>query len=79
MMFASLEEVARAKEMALQAYVEWKTVQLLPHVRRWDAEGCCQAEIERRLDDLKGEVQAEAARTLRLVSVVALKDGAFSR
>lgn len=77
MMFVTPLEVIRAKRMALSAYAEWKAGQLEPLVEGWVSEGCDEAEIAKRLDDYLDEVRAEAARTLRLVSIAALKEGAF--
>lgn len=77
MIFANRQEIIRAKQMALLAYREWKDARLEPLVERWVAEGCDPAEIAERLDAYVGEVREEAARVLRLVTLAALRDGAF--
>jgi hypothetical protein len=76
-MFATPLEVVRAKRMALAAYAKWIDAKLEPLVEGWVAEGCDAAEISKRLDAYMEEVREGAARTLRLVTLAALKDGAF--
>lgn len=76
-MFATPLEVVRAKRMALAAYRAWIDAKLEPLVEGWVAEGCDAAEISKRLDVFLEEVRDGAARTLRLVTLAALKEGAF--
>jgi hypothetical protein len=78
MMFRGPADVARVKGLALEAYVKWKILQLLPIATQWALDGADLAEIQRRLERMRGEVRDEGERVLRCVTVEALKDGASS-
>lgn len=78
MNLANPAEQAKAKTLALDAYVKWKIEQLTPKARAWAEEGCDLAEIQRRIEAFKGEVFSEAERVLRLITIEGLKDGACS-